>query len=385
MSFITYLLLICWTGVCAHFLLARSRWFQTRLAEQASARFPGLDGLRGLLATGVFFSHLQVFAYFRLTGSWVAPTDPLFRYLGNGCVMIFFLITGFLFWTKAIESGGNVRMVPLYVNRIRRIAPLYLVHALIILVSVGVMTTWTIQEDLGILTEQLAQLLGLGFVITSELNGKITVMIGAGVTWSLSYEWWFYIALPFLALLARSHRALAIGILVYILVGPSLDLYSLHYDRAGAFWFGIVVAEVVHRYPKLPEMATGWIAAPILLAVNTSIHGFKDQVKLPALLVSSVVLAAVIYGNTFFGVLRIRTLRLLGLVSYSTYLMHGFVVAGLWQGLRLALGTTRGLPAVWDFLVAFIACPLVVLVSMASYRWIEYPFIKKRARPVGAS
>ena len=43
----------------------------------------------------------------------------------------------------------------------------------------------------------------LGFTIFGEadLNGRFrTGLINAGVTWSLPYEWFFYIALPIIAL-----------------------------------------------------------------------------------------------------------------------------------------------------------------------------------------
>ncbi len=378
MGYISYALLLTWTCLSAHFLLNRFAWFRDRLLAQDSSKYPGLDALRGLLATGVLFSHIQVFETFRTKLLWSAPADSVFRFMGNGCVMIFFLITGFLFWTKAIEAKGRLSVLKLYMNRLRRIAPLYLLHVAILLITVGFISRWKLLVDPTVLREELLSILSLGFVIWNELNTQKTVLISGGMAWSLSYEWWFYLSLPLLALLVRSNFALIGFALLFFLVGPSLPSESVHLERATAFLFGMAVAHVVDHYKDLPEIRGPWVTCFLLLALNTSIFGLRNQTTTPALLVSSVLLVAVLYGNTLFGLLEQRTLKFLGMISYSVYLMHGFILAGFGGILKLGYVAGSPIPGWWNIPVAVLCCPCVVLVSMATYRWVEYPFLTHR-------
>ncbi len=67
----------------------------------------------GLLATGVFVHHACVYRVFLLEDRWLEPSDRFMRALGGDGVNVFFMITGFLFWRKALLGGGRVDAVPL--------------------------------------------------------------------------------------------------------------------------------------------------------------------------------------------------------------------------------------------------------------------------------
>src|SRR5689334_9107223 len=58
-------------------------------------RFFAIDGLRGLLAFGVFGHHATVMPGYFETGIWQAPPSVFYRMIGEVGVALFFAITGF--------------------------------------------------------------------------------------------------------------------------------------------------------------------------------------------------------------------------------------------------------------------------------------------------
>ena len=65
-----------------------------------SARFASIDGLRGYLAFFVFLHHACIWYFYLQTGEWGRPPSNLYSHLGRSSVVLFFMITGFLFFTK---------------------------------------------------------------------------------------------------------------------------------------------------------------------------------------------------------------------------------------------------------------------------------------------
>ena len=78
---------------------------QRRFGEPTEARrFSTLDGLRGYAAFLVYLSHGAAWYVFARTGVWAAPATRLYAHFGRSSVAIFFMITGFLFWSKLIDG-----------------------------------------------------------------------------------------------------------------------------------------------------------------------------------------------------------------------------------------------------------------------------------------
>ena len=100
-------------------------------------RFPTIDGLRGYLALAVFLSHSSIWYFYVHSGRWDVPPSNFYTHLGQSSVALFFMITGFLFWSKLLD--GRARPIDwsrLYFSRLFRLVPLYLVSvACLIVVS----------------------------------------------------------------------------------------------------------------------------------------------------------------------------------------------------------------------------------------------------------
>ena len=90
-------------------------------------RYSTIDGLRGYLAFAVFLSHSSIWYFYLHFGRWDVPQSNFYTHLGQSSVTLFFMITGFLFWSKLLD--GRVQPIDwsrLYLSRLFRLVPLYL-------------------------------------------------------------------------------------------------------------------------------------------------------------------------------------------------------------------------------------------------------------------
>ena len=90
------------------------------------ARISTLDGLRGFLALGVFFHHAAIYHEYLLDQQWRLPPSRFYSLLGQVGVAMFFMITGYLFWSRVVTERGRLDWLQLYIGRVFRIGPLYL-------------------------------------------------------------------------------------------------------------------------------------------------------------------------------------------------------------------------------------------------------------------
>lgn len=371
-SCLPYFLVMPVLVLVAYLIGSTVPFYRRLLAAAPSGRYENLDGLRGLLATGVFFDHAVVMYQYHQTGVWQRPASAFYAALGEFAVALFFMITGFLFWSKAITGGGRVAPVPLYWSRFWRIAPLYAFSALLVCLIVAFRSDLQLRAPLPVLGRQLLNVWSLGLAGFTELNGVSTIPINALVTWTLRYEWWFYLLLPALAWLARPQRFAAV--LLLVLVGYWLGWRSdLIYFLDFAVGMGTAHFMAGPNRPRRSKARCWWNVVPVagVLAVSMGVPPYS----LRGTLCGAVVFVSIMSGLDLWGLLRLRTIRMLGTVSYSIYLLHGIVLC-------LGLGTVAAFcpvatltPSLYWLLIALLGS-LVVCLSALTYRWLEHPFLR---------
>lgn len=166
--------------------------------ELIPGRVSTIDGLRGYLAFSVFLHHSVIWFEYLRSGRWVVPQSNFYTALGQASVSLFFMITAFLFFSKLLNEKNGVNWLRLYVSRVMRIMPMYLFVVGVMLVVVGVLSDWKLAGSLSELLVEVAKWVLFFQVNVNDVNA--TALITAGVTWTLPYEWVFYLALPAFAL-----------------------------------------------------------------------------------------------------------------------------------------------------------------------------------------
>ena len=119
----------------AAFVVRRISFYQKVFKDETNGRFESFDGLRGLLALGVFFQHAVTSYFYFQSGIWEIVPIKFYRHLGGEAVILFFIMTSFLFWSKAIAQKGDIDATSLYRSRFFRLVPMYLFTAAIIIFS----------------------------------------------------------------------------------------------------------------------------------------------------------------------------------------------------------------------------------------------------------
>ncbi|HZR69963.1 MAG TPA: acyltransferase [Burkholderiales bacterium] len=352
-------------------IVARSRFYRQHVQGLRQGRTGMLDGLRGWLALGVFFQHAMTHWFLHTQGKWDAAASPFYELAGEIGVSLFFMITGFLFWTRVLQSGGKLDARALYLSRVRRIVPMYLVSVFMVLAVVGTMSGFSLRVGLPELARELRAWFSFGFMYAGGVNGVQNAHYIEAVYWTLAYEWVFYLALPFLGLFVRP--------LAFIALLGVFGLYGLREPVTLSFAFGAVAAVVLRTgalAELLPRSWLGLVPLACLAAVFAlpSAFGFAPGALL------FVFFVFVVHGNSLFGLLASAGARLLGTVSYSIYLVHCIV---LFVVMRIvdAHGpiATIGPLGYWFF--AGLAGVLAVLVSAITYRYVEHPFLATSVAP----
>ncbi len=337
-----------------------SVWLVDRIAPipLASGRVQGIDGLRGYLAGTVFIHHACIWYFFLRSGLWEKPASNFYAELGRSSVALFFMITAYLFTDRILRSK-TIAWNRLYVSRLLRITPLLIVHhlaALLVLVAI-----------------RLAHL-------PTVFNGIDTdrkVLLTAAVSWTLDYEWIFYLMLPLLALLRGMRLPLVlVAISALMVVERQAEIGSVNMLP---FIGGVFAALLGYYGPRglIDRCARSPLASVLVLASLAAAYGIGPALPTAlwlALLTFAFTLIA--NGNTIFGVLGSRLSRAFGEITYSVYLLHGLV---LFLAFRVGAGIPQAqalTPAMhWGLVAA--ATPLLVALSVLSWRYIEQPCLRR--------
>ncbi len=338
-----------------------------------------ITGLRGILAASVFVHHAQVSRNFFRNGIWSEPQSSLYSFAGTGCVGVFFMITGFLFWGKALRA--EVRYVPLLKSRARRILPLYMLSCLIIFAASAYESNFLLSVDLLDLTLSILRWLGGGLFGQPAINEVNTHLINCGVTWTLQYEWVFYLLLPLTAAFASPGRFAVLMVISFVSL---FCLKRLGYDEqyhslvvAVPFFGGMLSAYAAlwrgDRGFRHPMLVSLFVVASFIAAALCYVSGYFTPVAIglfPAF-------AAISLGDDAFGLLRLRCVRFLGEISFSVYLLHGIILMAVLQAINRILPV--GQISYYGFLGICIGLSVaVVLASTTTFMLVERRYMKDR-------
>jgi peptidoglycan/LPS O-acetylase OafA/YrhL len=307
-----------------------------------------LTPLRAIAAICVVFYHFQsVIAVF------VLPERT--RLLDKGYLMVdlFFIMSGFIIshvYHQSFQSGlsaGNVRRF--IVARFARVYPLHLITLLILILFAALVHGWgPIFDPNAILTNiLLIHAFGIQKVFTWNVP-----------SWSISAEWWAYMAFPFLAILLYRQKKLVIVlmsllvILSYLAIMfwlPRKDPFDptaiVPHNLDSTFDYGFLrgiagfvtgmLLYALYEPGLLRKMFQKDITAVILiLGTLTCLHfGINDGFYI--ILFAGVVFTFALNNGKLHSFCNFRFMQYLGKISYSIYLMQVFPLLPFFGGVKL--------------------------------------------------
>jgi peptidoglycan/LPS O-acetylase OafA/YrhL/cellulose synthase/poly-beta-1,6-N-acetylglucosamine synthase-like glycosyltransferase len=346
-------------------------------------RVLGMDGLRAYAISLVFLVHF-LSQYFNGSDGFrridfdnfqLAHADTavdFFAYYfwaSHYGVDLFFLLSGFLIFR--LVSRQRFSYPEFLRNRFMRLYPAFAVALAIYCVYVALF--WNQTYDWHTIAANLLMLQGLW-----ELGIKPIIV----PSWSLSFEWLFYLVFPLLLFLpiARGRICLRHLALVAAVVIAFIMPTGEHYIRflmflAGAGLACISADRMRANLQRIPDV----IVLVVYGLANLLFVAQQDYYRfIPVYLVTSFLLVAkVVYGDGFLHrIFRSEILSRLGRVSYSFYLFHGLVIIIVCDHLAPML---RGLPEFVRFLV-LLSCSFAFSAAVASvfYRLLERPYFERR-------
>ena len=305
---------------------------------------PALTSIRLVFALGVVLFHYQL--------QWPWDSEVVTGLLDKARLGVdaFFILSGFVLTHAYREAvaAGRLNYGRFLVARIARIYPAHLAVLAFVVIMVlaaslvGAAFDQTFYNPLGLLTTLLLVHAWAPELIKAEWNGP---------SWSLSAEWFAYLAFPTFAwvglkLARRPLALLALSGLVFIVLDLTYQgLFGRIVVHAEAnmgilriipeFLFGVALYRLGERLAPSGRAATGaaWAASLLLLAL---MH-FKADDRLVVFAAGPLILSLALLSKACAeGPLANRTFLLGGEASYALYLVHMPILIG-WKGVLSAL------------------------------------------------
>ncbi len=387
-------------------------------------RVPGLDGLRGIAVLAVVIYHFFGDA---LPGGFLG-------------VDIFFVLSGFLITAllvRELGATGRISLKEFWRRRARRIIPAS-VTVLVLATAVAGFIGGDVQVGL------VPQFLGSLFFANNWVQISQSHSYFADTTpqifmhyWSLAIEEQFYVLWPliFLGLLWVARRfgrsvssgdrafrlpalfatvaGLASLLVMILLYNPDEDPSRVYFGtdtHAFGLLAGVVLAllvttaspKAVDSWPLLSPTgasgmpttrsrltgAAGWtlgslaflgLIAMLVLLPDTSPVTYRGGLFGASLLTVAVMMTVLRDAGPVAWLMRIRPLRYFGERSFSLYLWHWPVIVFLEAKMQQPGSDTP------DWLVGLIAVVISLVLSEASYRFVENPLRRQGYRRVVAA
>lgn len=334
---------------------------------------PALDGLRGTMTLGVMAAHVKE--------SWCPGA---FVYMDTFFIMSAYLITALLL--KGWQREGRIRFGRFYYRRALRLFP-----ANYAMLGAFALAAWLLFDDF---SGHLKQILVAGLYVSNWTRAfELPMPQFLGHTWSLSIEEQYYLLWPLLlaGLLKWSGlRLRTVLIVLAVALGFALwrswltfegasvaRLYNGTDTRADALLLGCALGMAL-ALPQVREHAglQRWaarLAMPIVLALLVAGYTLQWEMRgmyaggsfvlsvLSTLLVAALALPRVTLAHRIFA---LPPLVFLGRICYGLYLWHFPVYNVLRFGFGMDVAGVAG-----------IGIPLTFALAIASYLWIERPFL----------
>ncbi len=358
------------------------------MSAQSTGKIEELESIRGIAAVLVVLFHMPAW------NPWL--TD--IRFIRNSYYMVdlFFVLSGFVMNLNYGDRLHGVRDLTRF--QFLRLGRLYPVHLLFLLLAVLTAASgWIAATAFGLhnpngsafkdatfasFTEQLLLIDSLGFFrIAHPFNLP---------SWSISVEFYTYLVFGIVCLISsyvlRLSAFVALSGAALVLLsfsGESIANFSHILQCLAGYFLGCLVASIAARHAEVlpPGSSLAALAAMCLFLCLRQAPQFDVLI----FFLSAALIIAVICSrdDSAKAVLRGKPLRFLGLVSYSIYMSHTFVLWGCNQFVRLVLrrpesnagGISTPQLSLWAACLWYgIALGGTIVLSALVFKFVEDPF-----------
>jgi peptidoglycan/LPS O-acetylase OafA/YrhL len=314
---------------------------------------------------------------------WPFDRWPRFWHCADAAVSYFFCLSGFIL--AYVYERKHISFFPFVAIRWARIGPVYLLALLLV-------AAYAVKQDVFSIVDFVLS----ATLLQAWIPSYAMVLNGPG--WSLSDEWFFYLAFPaLLAFLLRRRTSWVVAgalslwflsaIVTYVfdpyMDNPVLrDFVAFHpLLHLPTFVLGMACGklylarshELRRRHGVLPATCAFAILAPIAISQLIGLP-FRNVVLIPGF--AAIILYLAVNAHSPLGrLLSFKPLVQLGEISYAIYILQ----VPIWM--------------IWNFILSRLAAPLspigvfwsfvlvLIVLAQLSYRFIELPIrarVKKR-------
>ncbi|OBX08056.1 acetyltransferase [Gallibacterium salpingitidis] len=403
-EFFIFLYAIILFPVCLWYINIILKYTKITFPQYPSTFNKLLEILRGIASYMVLMAHITMYFY-----SWnnnyaitiYDASSKVSSYLGQGGVVLFFMLTGYLFWN--IVNSGLLDLNTFYYKRFYRLTPVMIVVVATVTLFdwiMGGMHIPTFTQLIDILKNFSFYWGGVHDTFYPDIIHRINNL------WSLKWEWSFYLLLPLISVLCNSWITLTIFFILSVFVLANVHIYGIKNSDAGfflAFYVGMSLVHLVkfmksRKIDKNP-LFIALLSSPYNLFVIIMIFllpfFMMNESEIRPQNVYFVLLNAPLFlWFLFFSlnhsnkidrennkIARLRDFWFissldLGRVSYSLYLWHLFITFLVYKFFVSIL-------MIQDFYTFIVLYPVVVIllsipISILSYKFIELRFIVKK-------
>ena len=358
---------------------------------QNSKKIEELESIRGLAALLVVFFHIP---------KW----NPILNIgiINNGYLMVevFFVLSGFViinaYINKINTSKDLLRFQFLRFGRLYSVHLTFLLFFLVLEVAKYIATTKLgvqdirstpfAQNNLIALSQQIFLAQGIG-----PTGKALTFNIPA---WSISVEFYTYLIFGLSILLFRQQKKYVFFIVAFVSIALLATQNTYGFEDLlrclGGFFIGCLTASVIKKIKiKLPSYSSALLFISIILFLQLkSSNDFNIAIYfLTSALITTIMLSN---GGVVKNILKHKILVWLGLISYSVYMSHTFVlwmISNIFKRIlkRPELQNSDGkfilqLTTFDTYAAILVVIFFVVLVSWVTYLKIEKPMREKSRR-----
>jgi len=361
-------------------------WLRSRFELSRSGDAPHsrpMEGLRGYAVLLVFLVH-----YVTLASPWIARPSLLagvadaMRIVGNTGVDLFFVLSGYLIYGSLI--GRRQEFLPYFRRRVGRIYPAF---SVVFCLYLALSLAFPRESRIPAAPLQGVLYLAENFLLLAGFGHQLPMVT---VSWSLSYEMAYYLAIPLLIAAFKLRRRSArwrIGFFSALLMLAGAGSVAAGTPvRTIMFLAGVLLHEAMAgQRPGVWTPPARAVVPALVAAMTLMLLPFPWPALSPLIRFGGLSAAFFLFCLACFqqpagpvgGVCSVAAVRWLGNMSYSYYLLHGLALKAAFAVVARAMPPAVALPdGGWLFFIGMLAPMLAwtLLPSAALFLLVERPY-----------